>query len=151
VTFASTGFGYILFLEPGDELIRCLIHFARSQEVDAAVVQGAGTVTEVELGADAAAGGRRRRLAEPLEACSLTGTLTLVDGEPFPSMRGAFARADCSVIGGQVFQAVCRTSLEVAVQVAAEPVTGMAFHAAGSAATGAMAPPRSITTRGTGK
>lgn len=150
MTFASTGFGYVLFLEPGDELISCLIHFARSQEVDRAVVQGAGTVTEVELGAEAAAGSRRRRLAEPLEVCSLTGTLTLVDGEPFPSMRGSFARTDCSVIGGQVFQAVCRTSLEVAVQVAA-PLAGVAGDPAGSAVTGAMAPPRSIKTRGTGK
>jgi predicted DNA-binding protein with PD1-like motif len=119
VTFAITDFGYILVLEPGDELIRCLIQFARSQEVDAAVLAGTGTVAEVELGAGRTAPSARRRVAERLEACSLTGTLTLVDGEPFPSLRGSFARADCSLIGGQVFEAVCDTSVELAIQIAA--------------------------------
>jgi predicted DNA-binding protein with PD1-like motif len=131
VTFASTDFGYVLFLEPGDELIRCLIQFARLQEVDAAVLQGAGTVTEVELGAGRSSDtDQRRRLAERLEPCFLTGTLTLVDGEPFPSMRGSFARADRSLVGGRVFQAVCGGSVELAVQVAAEAPVSHVSHTA---------------------
>lgn len=123
MTFATTDFGYLLVLEPGDELIRCLIQFAREQEVDAAILSGIGSVAEVELGA----GGLRERdhqrtlLSEPLEACSLTGTLTLMDGEPFPHLHGSFARHDHSLLGGHVYFALCGGAMEIAVQVS-EPL-----------------------------
>lgn len=121
MTFSSTGFGYLVVLDAGDELIRCLIQFARAQEVDAAVLTGVGSLAEVEIGAG---GGRdrlhqRTHLSEPLETCSLTGTLTLVDGEPFPHLHGSFAREDHSVIGGHVYEAVCGTTVQIAVQVIA--------------------------------
>lgn len=117
VTFSSTEFGFYLRLEPGDELVRCLIQFAREQEVDEAIVSGVGAVTEVELGTggDGAREHRRVSLQEQLEACSLTGTVTLVDGEPFPCLRGSFARADYSVLGGHVYLAVCGAGMNLAV------------------------------------
>lgn len=127
MTFASTDFGYMLFLEPGDEIMRCLIQFARAQEIETATLQGAGLVAEVELGSGRASDhGARRRLVERLEARSLTGSLTLVDGEPFPSLRGSFARADCSVVGGEVFDAVCGSAIELAVRVADTAAAGAA-------------------------
>jgi predicted DNA-binding protein with PD1-like motif len=121
VTFSHTDFGFLLKLEPGDELLRSLIQFARAQEVDAAIITGIGSVSEAEIGAG---GGRerehrRRTLMEPLEACSLTGTVTLVDGEPFPHLHGTFARADHSLLGGHVYQAVCAAGLEIAVHMTA--------------------------------
>lgn len=129
MTFSYTDFGYILVLEPGDEIVRCLIQFAREYEVESAILSGVGSICEVELGSG---GGRERehrrtRLAEPLETCSLTGALTLVDGEPFPHLHGRFARRDASVLGGHVYQAVCATTLELALQVA-----GSRFARAGS-------------------
>jgi uncharacterized protein len=132
VTFATTDFGYLVFLEPGDELLRCLIQFAREQEVEAAVVTGLGAITELELGA----GTEDREqgcstLHEPLEICSLTGTLTLVDGEPFPHLHGSFARRDHSVIGGHVYQAVCASSAELALQVSGEVLSATAGRSAG--------------------
>lgn len=119
MTFSSTESGYFILLEPGDELIRCLIQFAREHELDAAVVTGHGAVTEVELGSggDQQREHRRSRVTEPLEACSLTGTVTLLDGEPFPHLHGSFARPDYSVLGGQVYLAVCGTRLEIVMRV----------------------------------
>lgn len=119
MTFSSTEFGFYLRLEPGDELVRCLIQFAREQEVDEAVVSGVGAVTEVELGTggDGAREHRRVSLNEQLEACSLTGTVTLIDGEPFPCLRGSFARADYSVLGGHVYEAVCGAGMNLAVHL----------------------------------
>jgi predicted DNA-binding protein with PD1-like motif len=119
LTYSYTDFGYILVLEPGDEVVRTLIQFAREQEVEYALLSGTGGVAELELGAG---GGRgmehcRTHVAEPLEACSLTGALTLVDGEPFPHLHGSFARPDATVVGGHVYQAVCSTSVELAVHV----------------------------------
>jgi len=130
LTSATTDFGYILLLEPGEDLIRSLIQFAREQEVDAAVVTGIGAVAEVELGA----GGlrerdqRRQLITEPLEACSLTGSVTLVDGEPFPHLHGTFARADHSVIGGHVYLALCGGGLEIAVQVTTAATAAHTSH-----------------------
>jgi uncharacterized protein len=119
VTFSSTEFGYLVALEEGDEIIRCLIQFARELEIDSAIVTGVGSLAELEIGADGRRGREhtRRTLNEPLETCSLTGTLTLLDGEPFPHLHGSFARRDLSVIGGHVFQAVCATGADLAVQV----------------------------------
>jgi uncharacterized protein len=119
VTFSSTEFGYLLSLEPGDELIRCLIQFAREQEIDAAVLSGIGSLSELEIGAEVRRGRDqpRRLLEEPLETCSLNGTLTLVDGEPFPHLHGSFARQDLTVIGGHVFLAVCASAVDLAVHV----------------------------------
>jgi uncharacterized protein len=119
VTFASTSFGYLIILEPGEEVVRCLIQFAREQEIDAAVITGVGTVAELELGAGGGVDREHRRttVSEPLETCSLTGTLTLVDGEPFPHLHGSFARSDHSVVGGHVYLGVVDTGLELAIQV----------------------------------
>lgn len=113
---------YLLTLRPGDELVRCLIQFARDQEIDAALITGAGSISEVELGTGSAGrrDQRRSRFAEPLEACSLTGTLTLVDGEPFPRLFGSFARLDNTMLGGHIFQAVCGAGTDIVVQ-ALEP------------------------------
>jgi uncharacterized protein len=126
VTFASTDFGFILSLEPGDELVRCVIQFAREHEVESAVLTGIGSTVEVELGFGSSSRSheRRRVLSEPLEACCLTGTVTLLDGEPFPHLHGTFARADASVVGGHVYQAVCGRTFQLAVRVSGEPPSG---------------------------
>lgn len=113
----ETSFGYVLALEPGDELIRSLIEFARHRDVDAAIISGLGAVRAVELGFYhlAQQDYERRRFDEPLEACSLTGNIALLDGEPFPHVHGVFSRPDCTTVGGHVFEAVCAVTLEIAV------------------------------------
>jgi uncharacterized protein len=131
VTFSSTDFGYILDLEPGDELVRCLIQFARDQEVESAVLVGTGSAAEVELGTSAGheTAPQRRVLREPLEASSLNGTVTLLDGEPFPCVHGTFARVDATVVGGRVFQAVCGGGFQLVVRlVSGPPVTRPALQ-----------------------
>jgi uncharacterized protein len=129
VTYSATNFGYIIDLEPGDELVRCVIQFAREQEVDAAVLTGTGSAAEVELGTggDHSPVPCRRVLREPLQACSLNGTVTLLHGEPFPYLHGTFAREDATVVGGRVYQAVCGGGFQLLVQLAS---TSLAQHPA---------------------
>jgi predicted DNA-binding protein with PD1-like motif len=115
--------GFIVTLEPGDELVRCLTAFARQNDVDSGLITGFGTIAEVELGVVAGRPNDRRFCFRgPLEACSLQGTIMLLDGEPFPHVHGVFARADFSTVGGHVFQAVCATVVELVVQPWAEPL-----------------------------
>jgi hypothetical protein len=113
----------MVVLEPGDELIRSLIRFARQQDVDAAAVYGIGSVRDVELGfyRSAASEYVRRRFEEPLETCSIIGNISLLDGEPFPHVHGTFARADFTAIGGHIFEAVCSVTLELSVHTAPFP------------------------------
>jgi uncharacterized protein len=118
-----TPFGFVVVLEPGDELIRSLIRFARQQDVDAGAVYGIGSVRDVELGfyRPGVSEYARRRFEEPLEACSIIGNISLLDGEPFPHVHGTFARADFSTVGGHIFEALCSVTLELSVHTAPFP------------------------------
>lgn len=120
----KTPFGFMLVLEPGDELIRSLTALARQEDIDGAAVTGSGRVREVELGYfDPVTGNHiRRSFHEHLELCSLTGTLPLLDGQPFPQLHGSFGRADFTIIGGQVFEAVCGELIEVGVYTMVTPL-----------------------------
>lgn len=121
--YRETPFGFIVVLEPGDELIHSLIRFARQQDLDAGSVIGIGAVRAVELGFydTVRCEYDRRRFDESLEAVSLVGNLGLVDGEPFPHVHGTFGRADFSVIGGHVFEAICAVTLELGIHTAPFP------------------------------
>ncbi len=120
----QTPFGHVLVLEPGEELIRGLIAFARHQEIEGAALYGIGAVDRVDLGYYrlAARDYERRTFIEELEACALVGNLSLLDGEPLPHVHGTFGRADFTTVGGHVFEAVCSIALEIAVHVDPEPL-----------------------------
>lgn len=119
----KTPFGFMLLLEPGDEVIRSLTALARQEDIDGATVAGSGRVREIELGFfDPLTGCQRRTFREPLEMCSLSGVLPLVDGQPFPQLHGVFSRSDFSTIGGQVFEAVCGELMEVGVYTMVTPL-----------------------------
>ena len=109
--------GYIVVLEPGEELVSSLIAFARQYDVDSAVLTGFGALTELELAASIGRVSERRiRFRGPHEVCALQGTIGLLDGEPFPHVHGSFSRADCTTVGGHICEAVCASMLEIIVQ-----------------------------------
>ena len=120
----KTPFGFMLALEPGDELIRSLTALARQEDIDGAAVTGAGRVREIELGYFDPVTGQhvRRGFSEHLELCCLSGTVPLIDGEPFPQLYGVFGRSDFTTLGGQLFEAVCGELIEVAVYTMATPL-----------------------------
>lgn len=120
----KTPFGFMLVLEPGDELIRSLTALARQEDIDGATISGSGRVRELEIGFfDPLKNGFHRRcFREHLEMCSLTGTLPLLDGEPFPQLHGIFSRNDFTTIGGQVFEAICGELVEIGVYTMVTPL-----------------------------
>jgi predicted DNA-binding protein with PD1-like motif len=115
--------GYVVALDPGEELVRCLTSFARQYDVDFAAITGFGSVTEVELGAHISPDyDRRVRFRGNLEVSALQGAIGLLDGEPFPHLHAVLSRADFSTLGGHVHEAVCAQTLEILIQPWSEPV-----------------------------
>ena len=115
--------GYIVALDPGEELVCSLTSFARQYDVDFATITGFGTISEVELGARLSPDQHRRvRLRGSFELCMLQGAIGLLDGEPFPHMHAVLSRPDFTTAGGLVHQAVCGGSVEILVQPRSEPV-----------------------------
>ena len=120
----QTEFGYVLVLEPGDELIATLRSFAAQCNVSTACVSGIGAVDRLELGyfRPATQQYARRRFDEELEVLTITGTISLLQDEPKPHVHGIFGRSDFSTIGGHVFEAVCSVTLEIEVVTTAEAI-----------------------------
>jgi predicted DNA-binding protein with PD1-like motif len=116
--------GYIVALDPGEELVCSLTSFARQYDVDFAAVTGFGSLSEVELVARLSPEHHRRvRFRGTLELCVLQGAIGLLeDGEPFPHLHAVLSRPDFTTIGGLVHEAVCAASLEILVQPRSEPV-----------------------------
>lgn len=116
--YAETAFGHVLALDPGDEIVRSLIAYARREDVDAGAVLGLGAVDRAVVGAFSLERDDyiRHTFEEQLELASLTGTLSLLDGEPFPHVHAVFARPDLSTVGGHVFEAVCSVTVELVVR-----------------------------------
>lgn len=120
----KTPFGFIIVLEPGDELIRSLTALARQEDIDGAVITGAGRVREVELAYfdPVTSQDVRRSFREHCELCSLTGTVPLIDGEPFPQLHAVLGRSDFSTFGGQLLEAVAGELIEVSVYTTITPL-----------------------------
>lgn len=120
----QTPFGFMVSLAAGDELIRSLTALARQEDIDGATVTGAGRVRELELGIydPLAADFSRRCFHDHFEMCALSGTVSLLDGQPFPQLHGVFSRADFTTIGGQIFEAVCGEVIEVGVYTMVTPL-----------------------------
>lgn len=120
----ETDFGHVVVLEPGDELIDSLKRFATQCNVDTAFLSGIGAVDRVELGYfhPSSQEYARTRLEEELEVLTVTGSITLLDGEPKPHVHGIFGRSDFSTVGGHVFEAVCSVTLELQLAVTGTPI-----------------------------
>lgn len=120
----KTPFGFLVVLEPGDEVIRSLTALARQEDIDGATITGSGRVRELELGIfDPLANDFNRKcFRDHFEMCSLSGTLALLDGEPFPQLHGVFSRGDFVVLGGQVFEAVCGENIEIGIYTMVTPL-----------------------------
>jgi predicted DNA-binding protein with PD1-like motif len=121
--------GFIVALDPGEELVCSLTSFARQYDVDFAAISGFGSISEIELGARLSPDQHRRiRLRGAFELCLLQGAIGLLDGEPFPHLHAVLSRPDFTTVGGLAHEAVCGVSVEILIQPRSEPVHSFAQH-----------------------
>jgi predicted DNA-binding protein with PD1-like motif len=127
---------FVVVMDTGDEVTKCLLEFAREQRLSAAELTGLGALEDATLGyfdwdkKDY----RRIPIHEQVEVLNLTGTIALADGEPRLHPHVVLGKADGTAHGGHLLEAHVRPTLEVMVtespahlQRESDPETGLAL------------------------
>jgi predicted DNA-binding protein with PD1-like motif len=102
-----TATGYLVRLDPGEEVISTLAAFLGREGVGGAALSGIGAVRSSTLGYFDS--GRReylrKELAGEMELCSFSGNLTYLEGAPFVHAHAVLADADFVAHAGHLFEA----------------------------------------------
>jgi predicted DNA-binding protein with PD1-like motif len=125
---------FVVVLDTGDEVTKCLLDFAREQRLSAAEFAGLGAFKDVALGyfdwqkKDY----ERIPIDEQVEVLNLTGNVALAHGEPRLHPHVVVGKADGTAHGGHLLEAHVRPTLEVVVtespshlQRESDPETGL--------------------------
>ena len=127
---------HLIRLEPGDEVIESLKHFADEREIGFAELYGIGTFRQVTLGYfDITAKVYRNQVVEEqVEVLNLSGNISRGEqGEPIVHAHVTVGRSDYHALGGHLVEAIVNPTLEVVV--ATVPAT---IHRRRDPATGLM-------------
>jgi predicted DNA-binding protein with PD1-like motif len=98
--------GFLVRLERGEAIHESLTGFAREQGIEGASVQGIGAIMNAELGYYNLEFKEyeRREVTDVTELLSLSGNLSLLDGNPFLHAHVVLMRQDRSFAGGHLFR-----------------------------------------------
>jgi len=120
----ETGYGWVVRLDAGEEIVESLRAFAESHGVAGGALSGIGAVGETELGffvRDTRQYERRTFTGEH-EILSLLGNFSLLEGRPFPHCHLILAGPDFVAHGGHLFRGVVTVTCEVHVVRSASPI-----------------------------
>jgi predicted DNA-binding protein with PD1-like motif len=114
-----TQYGYVLRLDPGEEIVASLTAFARREQLRGGLISALGAVGETELGffVRSTSSYVRRTLRGEHEILALTGNFSELDGEPFPHCHIILAGEDFTAVGGHLFSAVVTVTCEAQIVV----------------------------------
>jgi hypothetical protein len=127
---------YAVALERGEETIGKLTAFIRDHEVEAASLTGIGAFESAVLGYFdwTRKSYRKIPVGEQVEVVSLLGDVAVAEGAPALHVHAVLSKADGSVVGGHLLEAVVRPTLEVILIQAPgylrkrrDPETGLAL------------------------
>ncbi|WP_207484720.1 PPC domain-containing DNA-binding protein [Arenibaculum pallidiluteum] len=106
---------YVVAFREGEDPLAGLDALAREKEFTASRLAGTGGFARAILGLYDPELRNWRRIAvdEQVEVVSMTGTVAIDGSGPSPWIKCVLARADGSVIGGHLLEAVVRPVLEV--------------------------------------
>ena len=115
-----TQYGYVLRIDPGEDIAATLDAFARRENLRGGLISGLGAVGETELGffVRSTSSYIRRTLTGEHEILALTGNFSELDGEPFAHCHIIVAGGDFAAVGGHLFRAVVTLTCEVQIVVA---------------------------------
>jgi predicted DNA-binding protein with PD1-like motif len=127
---------FAVVMDTGDEVLQCLLAFAKEQKLSAAEFTGIGALSDAVLGyfdwrtKDYA----RIPVNEQVEVLNLTGNVALSEGEPKLHPHIVLGKRDGTAHGGHLLEGHVRPTLEVIVtespthlQRRSDPETGLAL------------------------
>lgn len=115
MTYQKTANGYILCLKRGENLIKSLQDFVKSQSIEGAWLTGIGAAQKLRVGfynIDKKAY-EFNEINELLEITNLTGNLAYGDDELIIHIHGTFSRSDLSTLGGHVSELTVGGTCEI--------------------------------------
>lgn len=113
--FADYAKGYVLKLEPGEEVHETLIAFATKKMIPSAFFQGIGGLTNVELGYFNLAKNDydRHSFKGDYELICANGNITDVDGKHFAHTHVVLSDEKCHTISGHFFSGTVTVTAEI--------------------------------------
>ena len=112
--------GFLVVLDPGDEIIASLIRLATAERIGEASLTGIGAVRDVVLGyvdLNQKQYVKREFGPDSMELVSLTGNLALLKGEPSAHCHAMLADRELRAVGGHLFSAVTTVTVEIFLHV----------------------------------
>lgn len=108
---------YVLVFQAGDEVVSELVRWAAETGTKTATLTGIGALSEAEVGIfdPESKEYERLRVSESVELLSLTGNLTISEGQPRVHAHVVLSGRDGRAFGGHLFSARVRPTLEVFV------------------------------------
>jgi predicted DNA-binding protein with PD1-like motif len=106
---------YALVFEAGDDVVPCILEFARNGRLTAAHFSGIGGFSDAVLGYFDVASKQYRPIAihEQVEVVSMIGDVAIADDEPALHAHVVVGLADGSVRAGHLLEAHVRPTLEI--------------------------------------
>ena len=116
-------YGWVLRLDPGEEIVETLATFAAREGVRAGLISGLGAVGETELGFFVPTTGEytRRVFTGDHEIGTLTGNFSDLQGQPFPHCHIVLSGPDFVAHTGHLFRGRVSVTCEIHVVTDPEP------------------------------
>lgn len=113
-----------LNLAVGDAILPSIEQVAAELGLGSAWIQGIGVATGLQLGfyRHTTKDYAKRCFAGDWEILSLSGNLTLKEGQPFAHLHGSFSAEDFSVVGGHLFGGEISAAGEFWLHASKEPI-----------------------------
>lgn len=116
--YRKFGEDYIVRLDPGDDVVPCLLALAEKEKIRLASIAGIGACDLVEVGVYEVSKRHyeMKHFEEEMEMLSLNGNLSEKDGKPYLHLHAVFGRADMEAVGGHLNKAVISGTGEIFVR-----------------------------------
>ena len=112
--------GYVVRLDPGDEVVDCLARLAQTEDIQLASVTGLGAARDITVGLFSVAEKKfyGKRCEGEYEVSALVGNITRKEGEPYLHIHITFGDpARGEAYAGHLTSCVISATAEIFVQV----------------------------------
>ena len=117
--YTTQGSRHVLRLEHGDDILKTIREFARTEKIQAAFFEGIGSLYKVKLGHydfKETKTYKYETFEEDLEILTLSGNLSTMNSQPMPHAHITLGRRDFSVIGGHLEEGSLANMVELKLE-----------------------------------